>query len=134
VTTMEMLQTHPAEAPLDQGALASCIEACFECAQVCTACADACLGERELDELVRCIRLDLDCADICYATGRMLSRQTAFDQGLALNTLQTCIEACVTCGEECEAHAHDHEHCRICADACRRCAQSCERLLSGTAL
>ena len=36
-------------------------------AQVCTACADACLGEDDVGELTRCIRLDLDCADLCAA-------------------------------------------------------------------
>jgi hypothetical protein len=38
-------------------------------------CADACLGEEKVEMLRRCIRLNLDCADVCNATGRMLSRQ-----------------------------------------------------------
>ena len=84
--------------------------------------------------LIRCIRLDLDCADICDATGRILSRQTAFDAEIAKATLQACAQACRLCGEECEQHAqHGMEHCRICAEACRRCESACNNLLSAVA-
>lgn len=43
---------------------------CVECAEVCTACADACSAEGDPKMLVRCIRLNLDCADLCLATAR----------------------------------------------------------------
>src|SRR5215218_1566695 len=75
----DMLRTSPSRIGYDAGDLAPCIEACFACAQTCTACADACLGEQDIQMLARCIRLDLDCADICSATGSILSRQTAFE-------------------------------------------------------
>ena len=29
--------------------------------------------------MVKCVRLDLDCADICAATGRIIARQTEYD-------------------------------------------------------
>ena len=75
----EMLRTHPVQSQVEMSALADCIEACYDCAQTCTTCADACLGEDMVAGLVRCIRLNLDCADVCAATGRLLSRQTAAD-------------------------------------------------------
>jgi hypothetical protein len=58
----KMLETHP-QATANE-ALARCIEQCFACALTCTSCADACLAEEQVQELVRCIRLNLDCADV----------------------------------------------------------------------
>src|SRR5919112_5996820 len=101
----QMLQTNPSSAAVEAGALVECIEACFDCAQSCTACADACLGEDDPKSLARCIRLNLDCADVCDATGRTVSRQTAFEPQMALAALQACAEACRLCGEECRSHS-----------------------------
>ena len=126
----QMLETHPRKTATESGALVECIEACFDCAQSCAACADACLGEGDVEKLVRCIRLCLDCSDVCATTGRILSRQTEFDVGLARAVVETCAQACRACGEECERHADHHEHCRVCAEACRRCEAACEAALS----
>ena len=125
----EMLRAHPWEGNVDRDQLASCIGACFSCAQTCTSCADACLSEDAVAELRKCIRLDLDCADICEATGRVLTRQTEYDAPTSKRQLESCAEACRTCAEECERHAEMHEHCRICAESCRNCEQACEALL-----
>jgi hypothetical protein len=125
----DMLKTHPVQSQMDTAALAACIEACFNCAQTCTICADACLGESMVQELVRCISLNLDCADVCGATGRMVSRRTAGEERLWRDQLQACITACEVCGAECERHASMHEHCRVCAEACHNCAEACRRLL-----
>jgi hypothetical protein len=120
----QMLETHP-QATTNE-ALARCIEECFACAMTCTSCADACLAEKDLQELARCIRLNLDCADVCDATGRMVTRQTSPEPRLTLSMLDACALACRLCAEECERHAGHHEHCRVCAEACRRCEQACE--------
>lgn len=130
--SQRMIETNPNPAPVDAASLTGCIEACFDCAQASSACADACLGEEDIQMLARCIRLDLDCADMCDATGRILSRQTAFDPRMAGTALRACAEACRRCAEECEKHTQemDMEHCRICAEACRRCEISCNDLLS----
>src|SRR5690242_10048091 len=112
-----MLQSHPHPA-LRDNALATCIRACVDCAQACTACADACLSEPDPKMLARCIRLDLDCADLCEATGRIVSRQTAWDAPLVASALQACATTCRRCADECERHAqHGMEHCRVCAEA-----------------
>jgi hypothetical protein len=131
----EMLDTHPraGTTALDRQALLDCIEACFDCAQTCTSCADACLGEEQhLTHLVKCIRLNLDCADVCETTGRLLLRQTEPDWSVIRAQLEACIAACRSCGDECQRHAEGMgmEHCRICAESCRRCADACERLLA----
>jgi hypothetical protein len=80
-------------------------------------------------ELRHCIRTDLDCADICDTTGRVMSRQTAPDRSLLQAQLQACAAACKACGDACEQHAQMHEHCRVCAEACRRCESACAQLL-----
>jgi hypothetical protein len=126
--TSEMIQTHPYESILSSDELAACIAACFDCEQSCTACADACLGEAAVAELVRCIRLNADCADVCNTTGRMLSRQTESEPQVIRAQLEACIAACDACATECERHAELHQHCRICGEACRTCEESCRKL------
>lgn len=126
-----MLQSSPTQPRIDKAALEECITACFDCTQTCTSCADACLAEQQREMLLRCIRLDLDCADICATTGKLLSRQVAFDSTLARMMLQTCALACRICGAECEQHGrHGMEHCRICAEVCRHCEEACNKLLA----
>lgn len=126
----DMINTHPNPVDLDGSALAECIEACFDCEQACTACADACLSEDMVQNLLHCIRLDLDCADVCAATGRILSRQTKPDWDVVRSQVESLAQAVKACGDECERHADKHEHCRICMEACRRCEESCKAVLS----
>jgi hypothetical protein len=125
----EMLEAHPWPGHVDRGVLATCIEYCVECAQTCGSCADACLSEEDTQALRKCIRLNLDCADICDATGRVLTRQTEYDAPVSKAQLEACRQACATCAEECARHAEMHEHCRICAESCRRCETACAELL-----
>jgi hypothetical protein len=135
-TTMharEMIGTHPAVQGQINDALIRCIEECYSCAQTCTSCADACLSERMVQELTQCIRLDLDCADICNITGRILTRRTGSDDEVMRRMLSVCAAACRLCAEECQKHASMHEHCRICAESCRRCMEACQELSRGMA-
>jgi hypothetical protein len=128
--TAQMLQASPASTGYGADDLAACIEVCFDCAQACTACADACLAEDMVAELRRCITSDLNCADLCLAAGRILSRQTSYDAALTRAALTACRDACRLCAEECERHAETHEHCRICGEIYRRCEQACQTLLA----
>lgn len=126
----EMLETHPWPGHVDRDPLARCIEECFACAQTCTSCADACLSEDMVAELRKCVRLNLDCADVCAASGSVLTRQTEYDAPTTKTLLEACRQACRTCANECKQHAEMHDHCRICAEACRRCEEACDQLLS----
>ncbi len=87
---------------MEPATLVECIEACFDCAQSCMACADACPGEWDVRMLARCIRLDLDCADVCEATGRILSRPTSTDPQMVRAAVRACARACELGGDECE--------------------------------
>lgn len=128
--TIEMMGTYPAEINLDRQLLARVVDALVECSQACTACADACLSEEMVADLRKCIRTNLDCADSCAATARILSRHTGYDANLTRAHLEACIAACRACGDECSQHAEMHEHCRVCADVCRACEDACTELLN----
>lgn len=127
--TTQMLQTYPATINLDRELIAGVVDTLLACSQACTASADACLSEEMVAELRKCIRTNLDCADICSTTARILSRHTGYDANITRAQLEACIAACRSCGDECEQHADMHQHCRVCADACRECKQACTALL-----
>jgi hypothetical protein len=125
-----MLDTFPGTFNVDAGVLAATTDAVNDCAQACTGCADDDLSERDIAELTKCIRLNLDCADVCTATVRVISRQTEYDANLTRSLLEACATACKSCGDECQRHAEMHEHCRVCEEACRRCERACRQLLA----
>lgn len=78
---------------------------------------------------MHCIRLCLDCADLCESTGRIVTRQTASDVSVVRAAVGACVVTCGACRKECVRHAEHHEHCRICARVCSRCEQACNDLL-----
>ena len=43
----------------------SCIEACNVCADACDYCSSSCLQEDDVKMMAACVRLDMDCAEIC---------------------------------------------------------------------
>jgi hypothetical protein len=127
----QMLDSQPRTSGLDAGVLAAAIDALTDCAQACTADTDADLSEQNLAEMVRCIRLCLNCVDVCTATAGVVSRQAEYDANVARPLLEACVAICKSCGDECERHTKHYEHCRVCAEACRRCEQACRELLDG---
>lgn len=102
----------------------SCIDACNDCADVCDHCAIACLTEADARKMSRCIRLDMDCAQIC----RLAATYMARDSDMVDVILEICAQVCETCAEECMQHSTDH--CRQCAEACRRCAEECRMVIA----
>ncbi|HUG41095.1 MAG TPA: hypothetical protein VMM12_11450 [Longimicrobiales bacterium] len=123
-----MFQTHPAPAS-DAGEDAfALVQAAAECTYTCTTCADACLEEDDPATLRKCIRLNLDCAQICAVTAMLIARPGAQDRALLRAQLDACAAACRACADECDEHAEMHEHCRICAESCRACADACDQM------
>jgi hypothetical protein len=129
LTVERMIATAAKRAKVDPKALTGCVQACFQCAAACRACADACLGEPQIDALRRCIGLNVDCADLCVATGNMVLRTNEPDFALLRATVEACALACRSCGAECRKHASKHEHCRACADECDACERACRAFL-----
>lgn len=99
-----------------------CIEACIRCAQACEHCANSCLSEEDVQRLAECIRLDRDCAEVCWTAAGLMSRDSQFAQAFC----KLCADVCDACAAECGKH--DTDHCRSCADACRECANECRQM------
>lgn len=127
--TQDIVATHPDVKGQTNQALIGAIEASLDCAESCISCADACLAEDKVANLRQCIRLNSDCADICFATARIAVRRTGGNEQIIHAVLEACAMACRLCGDECDKHAQMHEHCRICADACRRCEEACRKAI-----
>jgi hypothetical protein len=72
--------------------------------------------------MAACIRLDRDCAEICWGAAAFMSRGSQF----AADLCRVCAEVCDACGAECANH--QVEHCQRCAEACRRCAEECRQM------
>lgn len=124
----ELFRRHPAPAS-DAGEEAfALVQAAAECVAVCTACADACLAEDDPASVRACIRTNLDCADVCQATGRLIARPGKQDADTLAAQLEACATACRACADECGRHASDMEHCRVCAESCRACADACDAM------
>ncbi|MCA1063013.1 four-helix bundle copper-binding protein (plasmid) [Cytobacillus spongiae] len=99
-----------------------CIAALQKCVEACNICYHASLkGEREM---MPCIELDRECADICTYTINLMQRSSKFVHSF----LAICAEICDECGTECRSHGQ--EHCQDCAKACFDCAEECRKLLA----
>lgn len=99
--------------------IADCLHECRACADACHHCAVSCLKEDDVQAMVECIALDMDCAATCdWAAGAM-----ARDSRLVSAISAVCAQVCEACGDECSRH--DAAHCQDCAAACRRCAEAC---------
>jgi hypothetical protein len=125
----QLLDSYPRTFNVDARILTATIDALTDCAQACTADADDDLSEPNVADLVKCIRLCLDCADICNTTAGVTSRQTEYDANVTRPLLEACIASCKSCGDECRQHATMHAHCQVCEQACRRCEEACRQLL-----
>jgi Domain of Unknown Function (DUF326) len=125
----QLLDSYPRTFTMDARMVTAAIDALTDCAQACTADADNDLSEPDVADLVKCIRLCMDCASICTTTAEVVSRQTESDPNVTRPMLEACIASCRSCGDECERMAMKHEHCRVCEQACRRCEQACRQLL-----
>ena len=106
----------------EHGIQDSCIAACEACANACDRCAAACLKEKGMQDMARCIALDIDCAQICRLAAGYMARGSE----LARPVCAVCAEVCEACGQECARHSQ--EHCRQCAQACSIAAAQCRAM------
>jgi hypothetical protein len=97
------------------------LEALAKCADECSHCLTACLDEQDVKMLARCIRLNIDCAEICRVISGFIARGSEH----APHMLPECAEICEDCARECDSHGH-MEHCARCAQVCRDCAEACK--------
>ena len=98
----------------------TCIDICLECAAACNRCLTACLNENEVDNLSKCIQLDMECSAICRTAAQFMNLRSNYTNAIC----QLCAEICSACAEE--SSKYDHmDHCRECAEICYRCAEEC---------
>ena len=97
----------------------SCIDACLKCAAACEHCMAACLQEEDVNEMAKCIQLDMECGTICRAAATFMHLNSDHANAIC----QLCADICNACAEECGKH--DMDHCQKCAEACRVCAEEC---------
>ena len=104
---------------MDVGNFKEKIEACHICAAYCDKCATQCLQEEDVQKMADCIRMDIQCAQIC----RLAASYMAQDSEYAKDICQLCADICQKCADECAKHSADH--CQECANACQQCANAC---------
>jgi hypothetical protein len=73
-------------------------------------------------DMRQCIRVCLDCADVCAASSRLMVRRTAQDVDILRTQIEACIRACEICASACAKH--DMEHCKLCETMCRDCRKA----------
>ena len=62
------------------------IETLNRCAIECSHCAMACLDEDDVKMLKHCIKLDLDCAEVCRTAASLLSRGSEHGEHAVLSS------------------------------------------------
>ena len=100
-------------------ASSSLIQAASDCAAACDHCASSCIRDGSAEKMKECIRLDLDCADLC----RLVASLAARDSGFVARLARDLDEVCEACAMECSKH--EQYHTQQCALACHRCATAC---------
>lgn len=100
----------------------SCIDACLRCASICNHCAICCTEDEDVQMMAKCIQLDMECAEICYASAKLMSLGSDRAKDICL----ICADVCNECANECSKH--DNEHCRECSRTCRNCSEQCLKM------
>src|SRR5438067_11650905 len=96
----KMIALHPDVAGHVNQPLGDAIHRLMYCAKMCRSCADASLAE-DMD-MTQCIRLCLDCADICDATAHVALRQTGNNAQTVRELPELCARMCDECAPACE--------------------------------
>src|SRR5262245_45293303 len=108
--------------------LDTCADACGKCLRECEACSGHCAGllAGGRKEHAGVLRLCQDCADLCTAALRLVSRRGPLLEAIC----ETCARACDLCAASCEKFPGDRS-LAACAGACRTCAAACREMLRG---
>lgn len=114
---------------LDTALLDSGLAALAECHEACQRCADAWLAHSPLGpDALRCIRLIVDCGDLCAAAAEVLPEIESEKIALVRSRLNACVFACERCVRE--AARHRAPHSASCVEACRYAAGVGRQLIS----
>jgi len=103
------------------------VESLENCDAVCSDCAVSSLDEEDNKAMSDCIKLSLDCADVCHLALRLLARDSSY----VVSAVKLCMNMCDECATEYERHEHDQS--RLCYQACRQCETHCRNYLEQAA-
>lgn len=103
-----------------------CAKACAECQLVCDDCARHCAGalHEGKKEHYATLQATEDCATICAAASRIVSRGGPSSARICM----VCAEVCASCAKECERFPDD-KHMAACAVECRACEKACASMV-----
>jgi hypothetical protein len=90
--------------------------------EVCSWCADQCVQEAD-PNMIECIRLCEDVAELGEATLTLLSRNSRYGQSVA-QSFQQAVQACAQ-----ECGRHPHSHCQECSQTLRQTATAVQSLV-----
>jgi hypothetical protein len=113
---------HSGEIQMPPQKFNACIEACNACAVACNRCIASCLQETDVKMMVRCIALDMDCAQVCALAASAMSRGSEHSQAICA----LCADIGQSCADECAKHPMTH--CQECAEACLKCVEACRKM------
>src|ERR1700741_3607083 len=85
------------------------------CVKDCNYCVAACLEEDDVKSLTECIKVCLDCKEICELAASYVARNSE----RAPLVLNLCADICDVCAAECGKYMHHMDHCRRCAEICK---------------
>jgi hypothetical protein len=96
-----------------------------DCLRECELCTDHCTKHLAMGhkEHLKTQKTCADCADVCAAAMRIISRNGPMSAVIA----ETCAKVCDLCAAECERFTTD-DTMKRCAKACRDCSQVCRQM------
>ena len=108
-----------------------CAEACDDCARTCELCAAHCVKmvSEGKKEHVKTLKTCQDCAAICSAAGRVVTKSGPLSDLICT----ACADACKRCGDACQEFAEGDPIMKQCADQCRACEKACREMLKTVA-
>lgn len=95
----------------------------YECQTKCKSCFNRCLEEQSLDVMRKCLKLTVECANVCELTASSIM----FEGDFSPEMLEICISSCEACRIECSTH--NNIYCAECAAMCGECSEACRKYI-----
>ena len=76
-----------------------------------------------------CIRVCLDCADVCEAAGKLAMRRTGSNDAVLREMLEVCARSATVAPRS--ASGTTTSIAELCAQMCRECAEDCRNASDG---
>jgi Domain of Unknown Function (DUF326) len=123
--TFAMAQKAQAAGVADAAQMERSARTIADCLRECESCTDYCTKHLAMGhkDHVKTQKACADCAEVCAAATRIISRNGPMSAVIA----ETCAKVCDLCAIECERFTTD-DTMKRCAKACRDCSQVCRQM------